>query len=150
MKTIFDSPAFHEINDRLDKLSKNSTPRWGKMSVTQMLKHCQKPIRLAFDEETVDKPNVLIRFFIKLMKPTLYNDKTWKQGLPTAKEFVIKDEEDFETEKGKLKLDIKRMHKSKPYFEPSKKHPIFGNMKAWMWGQSAYKHLDHHLKQFGV
>jgi hypothetical protein len=62
---------------------------------------------------------------------------------------VIKDENDFDTEKQRLIELIHRIHKNENYFKPSKKHPIFGQMKSWMWGQSAYKHLDHHLKQFG-
>ena len=150
MKSIFDKEAYHEIINRLDELTEENEAKWGKMNVTQMLKHCQKPIKLAFGEERVKKPNIFMRLLVKLMKPTLYNDKPWKQGLPTAKEFVVKEDKDFETEKEKLKKLITRIHNSEDYFKPSKKHPIFGDMKPWMWGQSGYKHLDHHLKQFGV
>jgi len=150
MKSIFEEQAFREIISRIDNLSPENLAKWGKMDVTQMLKHCQKPIRLAFGEEKVEKPNFLIRVLIRFMKPTLYNDKPWKQGLPTAKEFVIKNTENFDNEKLKLKDSVKRIHESESYFVPSKEHPIFGEMTAWMWGQSAYKHLDHHLKQFGV
>lgn len=150
MKSIFDNEAYLEILNRLDDLSPENQAKWGKMNVNQMLKHCQKPIKLAFDEEKVEKPNFIMRLMIKLMKPTLYNDKPWKQGLPTAKSFVIKGDHNFKNEKSKLIQLIKRIHKSESYFEPSKTHPIFGDMKSWMWGQSVYKHLDHHLKQFGI
>lgn len=150
MKTIFEDKASLEILDRIENLAKDDKAKWGKMDVVQMLKHCQKPIKLAFGEEEVEKPNFLMRLLIKFMKPTLYNDKPWKKGLPTAREFVIKETKGFESEKNKLKDLVKRMSESKSYFEPSRKHPIFGEMKYWMWGQSAYKHLDHHLKQFGA
>ena len=150
MKSIFDQPAYDEIINRLDDLSINSQSKWGKMNVEQMLKHCQKPIKLAFGEEEVEKPNFIMKLMIRLMKPTLYNDKPWKKGLPTAKSFVIKDDHNFEAENTRLKQLVKRIHESESYFEPSKTHPIFGEMKSWMWGQSVYKHLDHHLKQFGV
>lgn len=150
MKSIFKEQAFTEITSRIDNLSVNSTSKWGKMNVTQMLRHCQKPIKLAFGEEKVKSPNFFMRLLIRFMKPTLYNDKQWKQGLPTAKEFVIKNTEEFEVEKSKLKDLVERMHQSESHFKPSKRHPIFGDMKYWMWGQSGYKHLDHHLKQFGV
>ncbi|RRO16451.1 DUF1569 domain-containing protein [Flavobacteriaceae bacterium 14752] len=150
MKSIFEEQPLREIIKRIDNLSVNNQSKWGKMNVTQMLNHCQKPVKLAFGEENVKKPNIFMRGVIKFMKPTLYNDKPWKQGLPTAKEFVIRNTEDFEVEKSKLKALVERMHKSESFFSPSKEHPIFGNMKSWMWGQSAYKHLDHHLKQFGV
>lgn len=150
MKSIFTKEAYEEILSRLENLTPDAKPQWGKMDVTQMLKHCQKPIKLAFGEQQVKKPNVFMRLLIKLMKHSLYNDKPWKQGLLTAKEFVIRKTEDFKSEKLKLKELVKRMHESESYFEPSKSHPIFGEMTSWMWGQSAYKHLDHHLKQFGV
>lgn len=150
MKSIFNEEAYQEILERLDELSPEHEAKWGKMNVNQMLKHCQKPIKLAFGEEEVTKPNFLMRIFVKFMKPTLYNDKPWKQGLPTAKEFVVKDDNYFKTEKEKLKKLIGRIHKAEDFFKPSRKHPIFGEMKYWMWGQSGYKHLDHHFKQFGV
>lgn len=150
MKSIFDEEAYNDITLRLDELSPDDKPSWGKMGVTQMLKHCQKPIKLAFGEEKVQRPNVFMKLLIRLVKPTLYNDKPWKKGLPTAQEFVIQHTEDFETEKSKLKGLVKRFYDSKSYFEPSKPHPIFGEMKSKMWGQWGYKHLDHHLKQFGV
>lgn len=150
MKTIFNKEVYQEIISRLDNLSPSSNAKWGKMNNTQMLKHCQKPIRLAFGEEEVEKPNFFMRLLMKIFKPILYNDKPWKQGLPTAREFVIRSTEDFKVEKSRLKDLVERLHESESYFEPSKSHPIFGEMKSWMWGKSAYKHLDHHLKQFGV
>lgn len=149
MKSIFDKQACQNILSRLDVLTPEDQAKWGKMNVSQMLKHCQKPIKLAFDEEKVEKPNFIMKLLIKLMKPTLYNDKPWKQGLPTAKSFVITENLNFENEKSDLKQLINRIHKSESYFEPSKRHPIFGEMESYMWGQSVYKHLDHHLKQFG-
>ena len=150
MKSIFDQKTHHEILSRLDNLTDKYQAKWGKMDVNQMLKHCQKVIRVAFGEEKIQRPNALVRFVLGFMKPMFYNDKPWKQGLPTAKEFVINDTENFIDEKKKLNALITRIHQSKAYFEPFKKHPVFGKMKAWMWGQSAYKHLDHHFKQFDV
>lgn len=120
------------------------------MNINKMLKHCQKPLKLTFGELSLNKPHILMKVVICLMKPYLYNDKPFKKGLPTAKSFRVKDEKGFETEMAQLTKLIKKMHKSLTYFELSRKHPIFGQMKSWMWGQSAYKHLDHHLKQFGA
>ncbi len=150
MKSIFDEKAYNEVLERLDHLSKDSQSKWGKMTVSQMLTHCQKPIKLALGEETVQKPNVFMKLMITFFKSSLYNDKPWKQGLPTAKEFIITEDKDFEDAKQNLKELVSRMHSNEDHFKPSKDHPVFGTMDYWMWGQSAYKHLDHHLKQFGV
>jgi len=150
MNTIFDKDACKEILDRIEQLSIDTKANWGKMNVTQMLVHCQKPIKLAFGEESVNPPGFFMRLMIRFLKPTLYNDKPWKQGLPTAKEFIVEADNDFKDAKESLKQLVLRMHKNVDYFKPSKDHPIFGKMEYWMWGQSAYKHLDHHLRQFGV
>lgn len=150
MKSIFEDLAYHELLSRLEKLTPEHQAKWGKMDVNQMLSHCQKIIQVALGEKNLKRPNFVVRFLLQFMKPMLYNDKPWKQGLPTAKEFVISNTDGFKTEKALLKKLITRMHYSKEYFEPSKQHPVFGKMKAWMWGQSGYKHLDHHFKQFGV
>lgn len=150
MKSIFNTEAYNEILSRLDTLSEESQAKWGKMNVTQMLSHCKQPISLALGEATIKKPNALKRMLFKLISPSLYNDKPWKQGLPTAKEYVIVDTEAFEAEKQALKQNIDKIHKAEDYFKPSKVHPYFGRFTAEQWGKSAYKHLDHHFRQFGV
>ncbi|SDG89322.1 DUF1569 domain-containing protein [Psychroflexus sediminis] len=150
MKSIFDKEAYQELSSRLEELTPGHQAKWGKMNVNQMLSHCQKVIQVALGEKDLKRPNFFVRFLLQFMNPMLYNDKAWIKGLPTAKEFVISDTEGFETEKAQLKALMKRMHYSKEYFKPSKEHPVFGKMKVWMWGQSGYKHLDHHFQQFGV
>ena len=150
MKSIFETEAKAELLNRLENLDAESSAKWGKMNVNQMLVHCTKPIELALGESTIEKPNFLMSMMMKLVAPSLYNDKPWKEGLPTAKEFVIANSEDFNTEKDKLKSKIETMSVSKDYFEPKKKHPYFGTFTSDQWGKSAYKHLDHHFRQFGV
>lgn len=150
MQSIFNTETKTEIINRLENLNINSEAKWGKMNVAQMLTHCQKPIELALGESTVKKPNFLMKLFLKSFAPTIYNDKPWKEGYPTAKEYVVSSDKDFETEKQKLKAKIEQISNAKSYFEPSKVHPLFGNFTAQQWGQSAYKHLDHHFRQFGV
>ena len=150
MKSIFNTEAHNEILSRLDILSEESQAKWGKMNVTQMLNHCKQPITLALGESRIKKPNALKRMLFKMISPSLYNDKPWKQGLPTAKEYVIVETEAFETEKASLKQWIEKIHSSEDYFKPTKVHPYFGTFTAEQWGKSAYKHLDHHFRQFGV
>ena len=150
MKSIFEQSAKNELKDRLENLSENANANWGKMNVEQMLVHCSKPIELALGDIEVEKPNWLKRKIFRLIAPTLYNDKPWRQGLPTAKEFVITSTANFNSEREKLKTKIEQISQSKENFEPNKEHPYFGTFTAQQWGQMQYKHLDHHLKQFGV
>lgn len=150
MKSIFEQAAHKEILSRLDSLTEKSQAQWGTMNVTQMMVHCQGVIEVALGKKTLKKPNFIKGALLKMMKSMLYNDKPWKQGLPTAKEFVIVDTESFEAERNQLKSLIDTIHQAEESFKPSKVHPFFGRFTAEQWGQSAYKHLDHHFRQFGV
>ena len=102
MKSIFSPEAYAEIKERIEKVAPNQSPEWGKMSAAQMMHHCQKPFEIALQKTTVKKPNIFMRLLMKTFKPTLYNDKPWKQGLPTAKEFVVTENKDFQKEKKQL------------------------------------------------
>ncbi|MCM5661750.1 DUF1569 domain-containing protein [Galbibacter mesophilus] len=148
MKSIFTEDGYTDAKARIASLNPTTMPVWGKMNVGQMLHHCQKPFALMLGKETVKVPfmaKVMSRFY----KPLLYNDKPLKQGLPTAKEFVVKDDRDFEKEKNVLLALMDEVHelKKQDKFAP---HPIFGSFTKQQWGQMQYKHLDHHLRQFGV
>ena len=76
------------------------------------------------------------------MIPSSFKISTFQFG----KDFFVPS---FNTQKEKLKTKIEQMSQSKDYFEPTKDHPYFGTT-AEQWGKSAYKHLDHHFRQFGV
>lgn len=149
MQSLFNPIAYKEIKDRLNSLIPEAEKQWGKMTVSQMLHHCQKPILIALERETISKPPFLIRFAMKLMKPMLYNDKPWKKGLPTAKELEVTQPKDFSNEKQQLGLLIEDFHghSNKEEWRP---HPIFGTFTKEQWGKMQYKHLDHHLTQFNV
>ncbi|MAB57513.1 MAG: hypothetical protein CL524_08185 [Aequorivita sp.] len=146
MKSLFGEAAFSEINDRIDNLSANSEKLWGKMSVGQMLSHCQEPLKVALGKGKIKKQFFPLAF---LFKKSLYNDKPWKRNLPTASSFRVLEDKDFATEKVVLKKLIAEFHtkKNQTLWEP---HPIFGKFSAEQWGKMQYKHLDHHLQQFGV
>lgn len=135
MKSLFDTETQTEILNRLERLNENSKAKWGKMNVNQMLVHCQKPIELSLGEATIKKPNIIKRMLFRMISPALYNDKPWKEGLPTAQEYVVTNNYEFETEKEELKSKINKMSSSKTYFEPSKKHPYFGKFTADQWGK---------------
>lgn len=149
MKSLFTSEAHHDILNRIDQLDENKHAKWGKMNVSQMLAHCKFPLQVALQDMTLEKPNVFKRLLFSMFKSSLYDDKPWKQSLPTTKEFIVSDVKDFNSEKVKLIEKINQFHseKSKTEWPP---HPMFGNFTSEQWGKMQYKHLDHHLKQFGV
>lgn len=146
MKSIFDEAAYLEIKDRLSALSPDSPRKWGKMTAAQMVWHCQVPVKLAVDNKKYRvRGNPLVRW---LFKSALYNDRPWRKSLPTAKIAKATEDKDFLTEHAKLLHLLEELYKvrTREVWNP---HPLFGTFSRQQWGQMQYKHLDHHLRQFG-
>ncbi len=150
MKNIFDKSVAEEVLARIDKLEPSSKPLWGQMSVAQMLAHCNVTYELVYDNKH-RKPGAFKKFLLKLfVKALVTNEKPYKKGSPTAPEFLVKDDKDFESERKRLKNFInKASEDGRGFFEGRESHS-FGNLTAEEWNNMFYKHLDHHLSQFGV
>lgn len=149
MKNLFDKAVYEEVKQRMKGLSSASQAQWGKMNVGQMLAHC----KVAFGVPLSDKrmPRSIIGLLIGWMvKPKLYNDSPWKKNLPTAPAFIVKDTRDFEKERAELAELVDRFYNLGPANVGKFPHPMFGSFTSAQWGMSMYKHLDHHLRQFGV
>lgn len=146
VKNLFEPAVKQSIIERFNKLTPESKQLWGKMNVAQMLHHCQLPISAAYGT-IKPKGNFLLRLIGPLFKSVLYNEKPYKQGLPTDKSYIISDEKDFEKEKKELLKLIEKFSETAITDLP---HPVFGRMTKEQWSKATWKHLDHHLKQFGV
>ena len=149
MQSLFDTNTYTEVIDRINTLSPASTAQWGKMNVAQMLAHCKAAFRVPLSEKKL--PRMFVgRIIGPLIKSKLYNESPWKQNLPTAPEFIIKDERNFDKEKRELLDLLYKFHAAGPDGIGQFPHPFFGTFTKEQWGMSMYKHLDHHLKQFEV
>jgi len=150
MKSLFDSKAQEEILKRIESLDENSKRLWGKMSVDQMLKHCQLTLEIANGKrQMTGTTNGFKKFIFKLFKPLMYNDKPWRHNLKTAEELIIKDRYNFAPEK-KYLLELINEFASKKDATNWPEHPLFGHFTTAQRGKMQYKHLDHHLKQFNA
>lgn len=147
MKSLFEPETYNETKERLDQLTPETESLWGRMTVDQMLWHCQGPFNIMLKKEDYGmKNNWLARL---LFKKSLYNDKRWRKNLPTAKFLKTKDNKDFTEEKAELARLIYEAYSQRTK-EEWDKHPAFGYFTKDQWGQLQYKHLDHHFRQFGV
>lgn len=149
MKTLYDKEVVEDCIKRIESLQANSPAIWGKMNVAQMLEHC------SIGMETLRNQRVIKRVFAgylfgKMMKASFYNDKPYKKNLPTAKELTMSHPVDFERAKNTLIEHLRSIQSAGP--ENCTKHPhaFFGYLTAEQWGTGMYKHLDHHLQQFGA
>jgi Protein of unknown function (DUF1569) len=148
MKNLFDTDTYNEITERLNALTPQAERKWGKMNVAQMLAHCTEPFKISMSEKKIPRPFVSY-IFGWMAKRMVLAEKPYKPGLPTGKELIIKDERDFETEKKKLGTLMQEFYQ-KPQKVGLHPHPFFGKFTKEEWGKSMYKHVDHHLLQFGA
>jgi hypothetical protein len=146
VKNLFDPVVKQEMIARINRLSPSSQRQWGKMNVSQMLAHVQLPICCAYGTHRV-QGSVFLKLFGPLFKGVLYNEKPYSKGLPTDKTYVISGEKDFETEKQNL---VSLVNKFSPDTVVMERHPVFGKLTKEQWSKATWKHLDHHLQQFGA
>jgi hypothetical protein len=106
---------------------------------------------MVYDPGKHPKPNAFMRFILKLLvKSTVAGDKPYKHNSKTAPAFLIKDNKDFNSEKERLTAYIHTTHQlGADYFDGRESHS-FGTLTKTEWNNLFYKHLDHHLRQFGV
>ncbi len=149
MQSLFDSTTYNEIIDRLHKLSPTAAAQWGKMNVAQMLAHCKEAFKVPLSEKEMPG-SFLGKLIGGLIKSKLYNDSPWKKNLPTAPNFIIKGERNFHDEKQELLDLVNKFYTAGPPGIGKFPHPFFGKFTSEQWGMSMYKHLDHHLRQFGT
>lgn len=148
MHSLFEPSTASDIISRIEKLQPTSKPLWGKMNVAQMLAHCHGPLEVYFTEKK-SKREPLGLLFGKIAIKRLLSNKPWRRGLPTSKKFRIRDDRDFEQEKFKL-VEIVNRFSAEGYTITSFTHPFFGKLSSQEYALFNYRHLDHHLQQFGV
>jgi len=148
MDSLFERETTESVISRLQQLQPGTAARWGKMDVAQMLAHCRAPLELYFTEAKLRRGLVGI-LFGKMAKRRLFSNKPWPQNLPTAPSYRIKGKKDFDTERRLLIESINRFA-SEGTTITQKAHPILGKMSSLEWGMLGYRHLHHHLEQFGV
>lgn len=147
MNSIFNQEDNNLIVTRINTLTSESKPLWGKMTADQMFRHCASAINVAFGIQDI-KVNFLMRFLGKSMKNKVFNSE-FKKNSPTAKEFKFTDHKDFEQSKKELIESVTPFTQGHHIIQVLD-HPFWGEMTYEDWDKLVWNHLDHHLRQFGV
>jgi hypothetical protein len=150
MKNIFDQKVTNQLIERINQLNSQSPAQWGKMTVSQMLAHCNVTYEMAYENKH-PKPNGFVKLILKLLvKNNVVNEKPYKNNGQTAPAFIIKEDKDFESEKNRLIGFLKKTQElGEKHFDQRESHS-FGKLSIPEWNNMFYKHLDHHLNQFGA
>ncbi|WP_394993733.1 DUF1569 domain-containing protein [Emticicia sp.] len=150
LPNIFTNTVSDAVIQRINQLSPSTQPIWGKMSVDQMLAHCNVTYEMIYDD-IHQKPNVFMKFILKmLVKNMVVNEAPYKKNNQTAPQFIIKEAKNFEIEKKRL-IDYitKTQQLGESHFDSKESHS-FGALNKIEWNNMLFKHLNHHLTQFGV
>ena len=149
MKTLFDQNDRDSIHQRLEALHSGSVALWGKMNVAQMVTHCARALETGSGDRPM-KQAFLGKIITPLIRKSVLGAKPFGRNSPTDPTFVVADERDLAAELQKLLDLIDRFTAKGPAFAATQTHAFFGKLSGEEWGELMYKHIDHHLQQFGV
>ena len=149
MKSLFDGKLRAEMISRINAVDENSPKQWGKMNVYQMAKHCTIWNDWVLGKgDFIYKLEFLGKLFGKMaLKAGTRDDKPIGKNMPAGKGFTVKERE------GDLKRLIaiwaNQVDSYAQFSNDNFIHDFFGKMTTEQIGIFAYKHNDHHLRQFG-
>lgn len=151
MDNIFRQEVAESVVERLNQLTPQTQPKWGKMSVDQMLAHCNVPYDMVYEPQKFKRPGAFGRGLIQLFaKQIVVGNKPYKKNSRTAPDFIISDKRNFEVEKQKLINHImKTADLGEDHFD-GKESFALGVLSKNQWNNLFHKHIDHHLQQFDV
>ncbi len=149
IKNIFQKEVTDEVIERINTLEPTNKPNWGKMTADQMLAHCNVTYEYLYTDKHA-KPKGFKKWMLNtFVKKIVVSDKPYKKSSPTAPEFKMISSKDFGLEKQRLIDHLKQTQEHGEQFFDNKESHAFGKLNKNEWNNMFYKHLDHHLKQFG-
>jgi Protein of unknown function (DUF1569) len=150
MKNLYETTTVDEVKERIKRLRPNSERQWGKMNAAQAVAHCSVAMEWAVGD---NRPSRM--FLGRILGPVakakvLGDEKPMGRNAPTAKSLVVADERDLSVEQKRLCALVDRFASAGPEGCTTHPHTFFGRLTPGEWAALMYKHLDHHLRQFGV
>ncbi|HEX8392439.1 MAG TPA: DUF1569 domain-containing protein [Longimicrobium sp.] len=150
MKNLYQPATAAEVQARLQTLRPDSARQWGTMNPAQAVAHCAASMETAVGD-TLPGRVLIGRIIGWLIKPlVLGNEEPMRRNTPTSPEMRVADERDLERERQRLARLIDRFATGGPSACTTHPHSFFGRLTPQEWAVLMYKHLDHHLRQFGA
>jgi hypothetical protein len=146
-RTLWNEDDRAHLMRRFASLSPDATPKWGSFDPPRMVTHVTDALRAGLGELTltpVKGPlalwpiNVLVMFHLP-----------WPRSAPTAPELLQRTPANWNAELAALQNAVDRFIK-RGVDRAWTPHAAFGRLTGQQWGRLMYRHLDHHLTQFGV
>ena len=149
MKSLFDPEVFQHTVDRVEGLQSSAARQWGKMTPAQMLEHAARVVDMACGKGRQKQiwPGKLLSWTVRR---SFLGEKPFGKNAPTGRDFVIPNEPEFMAAKTRLLGVMREFCSMGETGCDGHVHAFFGRMSGKEWGVTQYKHLDHHLRQFGA
>jgi|SRR5215210_342923 len=147
MKTVWKEPDYRELRGRLDRLAPEAMAKWGKFTAPRMVCHLTDSLKMASGELEVPSKNLPIRF--TPLKQLIIYWLPFPKSAPTAPQLLARKPDAWHGEVDALRRELDAFVKRGPS-GPLVPHPAFGRMTPRAWGVLVYRHMDHHLRQFGA
>jgi hypothetical protein len=147
VKSLWQEPARREVLDRLTRLTPTQRPAWGRFTAPEMVAHLADALRMALGDLPTASKRLPLRH--PPLKQFVIYWMPFPKGAPTARELVARRPGEWDAELAACRDLVERFGRETPA-RAWPDHPAFGRMSARQWGVIAYRHLDHHLRQFGV
>jgi len=150
MKNLFEPATAKEVRERIGRLGPNSARQWGKMTAPQAMAHCSTAMEWAVGD--ILPPRMFLGRIIGpfAKSQVLKDEKPLARNAPTAKALVVKEDRDLGKECARLSALVERFAAGGPQSCTRHPHTFFGPLTPEEWAALMYKHIDHHLRQFGV
>ena len=153
MKNLFDPVMVEDTKQRVLELRPESRRQWGSMELAQALAHCTSGIEMAMGVIRAKRAPFPATLIGTLIRPLVFrNDKPMRRNSPSSPELFSTNptKHDFISERSRLIAAIEDFANHGAAGCSRYPHPFFGPLKAQQWAILMYKHIDHHLRQFGV
>jgi hypothetical protein len=149
MQNLYDRGDRDGLVGRLSALQPSNARLWGKMNVSQMLAHCSVALEVPCGDR-IKRQGLLGRIMSPFVRSSVLGLKPFVHNAPSDPEYRITDDRDFEKERARLAALVDRFCSRGTAATDGVVHPFFGRLSSDEWGRLMYKHLDHHLRQFGA
>jgi len=148
MNDLFNPDEVEALIKRIDSLTPDANAVWGKMNAAQALAHCVPPLEIAIGDRSMKRGWIGI-LFGGMARKKLLKETPFDRNMPTAPSFKVTDSRDLAREKERVTSLVKRFTEAGRAGLEGKIHPFFGALTPEEWSHLQWKHLDHHLRQFG-
>ena len=147
---LHETERYEDCLERIDRLRPETIPQWGSMDAAQMLSHCAEVQEVSNGSKELRDTPLMIKLFKGVIRKMVLSDKPYPKSTRTHPQYIQRSQKDFEAEKQRLVASLDVFRKMDSAAAESSAHPLFGKLTLEEKGFLTYRHLDHHLTQFGV